>query len=612
MQLGNFHTMNVTRLIKAHFKPLKVLLLSVIGTLIVASLSFSDVMNRRVSDDKNENYATELQRNLHKKLIYKVSGLAKVLHDINKDFKRKEFGIQNSTMVEQVILPNNRIKFVDIGTFQSKQPGNEMLSKNMNIKANGIAKEIKYIYELDTKRERKQSNAFKNKHIRTKLPKVWRIQTDGLATAFKIDNDFKFTVWNFTSKRVEKDRSTHEKYVYSKQSRIHYDYFQRGYSTETGLVGQFMERKVELCDGRFIGYAHLFAELTNVLVDPSWGSGKVGGENLSDVMYQSADNEYYDLHKRYFKLPCTKKIKHLFPREDPLWEWTEAISVNPNLEFRNVPIMENTTIFVKRYEYANMYHTMTDLYNAFLMHVAFRLNPDSTTIVWIDAHPKGGLDPVWNTLFGKVIRAGQVTRPIVFKKLIWSMMGDNSPISDFHIKWNTVPFLEEFRHFFLTRHGISPYRKLNCSNVTVSFIWRRNYIAHPRNPSGKVQRKIKNEDELIHTLKNALPFITVRGAPLDSLSMTEQLQYITETDILIGMHGAGMTHALFLQKHAAVVELHENTGMLHFWAFAKWRRLVHASWLNEAGPDREGYHYIPPKLILGIVKQLISGLCWNR
>ena len=572
--------MNVTRLIKAHFKPLKVLLLSVIGTLIVASLSFSDVINRRVSDDKNEKYATELQRNLQKKLIDKVSGLAKVLHDINKDFKRKEFDIQNSTMVEQVILPNNRVNFVGTGTFQTKQTRNEMLPKN--------------------------------KHIRIKLPKVWRMQTDGLATVFRVDNEFKFTVWNFTSKRVEKGRSMHENYEYSKQSRIHYDYFQKGYSTETGLVGQFMERKAELCDGRFVGYAHLFAELTNVLVDPSWGSGKVGGENLSDVMYQSADNEYYDLHKRYFKLPCTKKIKHLFPREDPLWEWTEAIYVNPNLEFRNVPIMKNTTIFVKRYEYANMYHTMTDLYNAFLMHVAFRLNPDSTTIVWVDAHPKGGLDPVWNTLFGKVIRAGQVTRPMVFKKLIWSMMGDNSPISDFHIKWNSVPFLEEFRHFFLTRHGLSPYRKLNCSNVTVSFIWRRNYIAHPRNPSGKVQRKIKNEDELIQTLKNALPSITVRGAPLDSLSMTEQLQYITETDILIGMHGAGMTHALFLQKHAAVIELHENTGMLHFWAFAKWRRLVHASWLNEAGPDKEGYHYIPPNLIVGIVKQLISGLCWNR
>ena len=58
-----------------------------------------------------------------------------------------------------------------------------------------------------------------------------------------------------------------------------------------------MNKREELCGGRFVGHAHLFAVLTNALVDPKWGYRKVGGENLSDVLYQRVDNEYNDLYK---------------------------------------------------------------------------------------------------------------------------------------------------------------------------------------------------------------------------------------------------------------------------------------------------------------------------
>ena len=38
-------------------------------------------------------------------------------------------------------------------------------------------------------------------------------------------------------------------------------------------------------------------------------------------------------------------------------------------------------------------------------------------------------------------------------------------------------------------------------------------------------------------------------------SFTFQLEVDVSTDILIGVHGAGMTQLLFLPKHAAVVEV---------------------------------------------------------
>jgi hypothetical protein len=41
-------------------------------------------------------------------------------------------------------------------------------------------------------------------------------------------------------------------------------------------------------------------------------------------------------------------------------------------------------------------------------------------------------------------------------------------------------------------------------------------------------------------------------------SCIHQLEVDVSTDILIGVHGAGMTQLLFLPKHAAVIEVHSR------------------------------------------------------
>jgi glycoprotein 2-beta-D-xylosyltransferase len=81
----------------------------------------------------------------------------------------------------------------------------------------------------------------------------------------------------------------------------------------------------------------------------------------------------------------------------------------------------------------------------------------------------------------------------------WAAMGYNSPLNE-HDR-PSVPYLEEFRHFFLSRHGADPSRKINCNSLRWLFIWRRDYVAHPRNKRGSVSRKIYNEDELLEAIK---------------------------------------------------------------------------------------------------------------
>ena len=40
-----------------------------------------------------------------------------------------------------------------------------------------------------------------------------------------------------------------------------------------------------------------------------------------------------------------------------------------------------------------------------------------------------------------------------------------------------------------------------------------------------------------------------------AIPFKEQLQVIQRTDILVGVHGAGLTHAMFLRPHSAMVEV---------------------------------------------------------
>ena len=51
-------------------------------------------------------------------------------------------------------------------------------------------------------------------------------------------------------------------------------------------------------------------------------------------------------------------------------------------------------------------------------------------------------------------------------------------------------------------------------------------MAHPRNPSGKIQRKIANEKELVQILKDNFPHYNVKGIQMEKFSMTKQVHNI--------------------------------------------------------------------------------------
>ena len=91
------------------------------------------------------------------------------------------------------------------------------------------------------------------------------------------------------------------------------------------------------------------------------------------------------------------------------------------------------------------------------------------------------------------------------------------------------------------------------------------------------------------------------------LSLNKQMQ-------CVGMHGAGLTHAMFLRSTTALIELLPSYWGTadHFAAIATWRKLVYLRWVNRdptaESADRRST-VVPPSVITSLIHTAIRRLC---
>ncbi|KAH9508190.1 hypothetical protein Btru_054964 [Bulinus truncatus] len=378
----------------------------------------------------------------------------------------------------------------------------------------------------------------------------------------------------------------------------------------------YTKQMVCLDNGNIAAFADRFVLFNNVVIDPSKSNNaKKGGEKMEEVWDQTEQDEYMNLQPGYFGLPCTQLPRLSFESPDHLVQWKNALvcyKLNETDMFK-LDQVSGLTLAIQRYEYVNLYHTMTDFYNAFVLMLIFGQSSSKVNILFIDAHPAGTLDVVWSTLFHSYIRAGRFQRPTVFSTLAWGMLGYFSPLNRHEL--THVPYLKEFREFFLSKHNISSSHVVNCQKLNVVLIWRRDYVAHPRNKQGNVVRKFDNEEEMVDQVKKTLGESSdVTGIQLDSMSITSQLKAISKCDILIGMHGAGLSHILFLPASSGIIEFkpsYSNPSLQHFEAMARWRQIPYSIWINsDPANEKPSYRtYIPRIVLHSEVQSMYNKIC---
>ena len=186
------------------------------------------------------------------------------------------------------------------------------------------------------------------------------------------------------------------------------------------------------------------------------------------------------------------------------------------------------------------------------------------------------------------------------------------------VEWHiTYEHLVNLYRFVLSSFGVDwSKHHLNCSSVSLLLISRRDYITHARNPTAVVRRKIANEQELESALRTRNPNFRIRSVQLEKLTFHQQLALVASSDLMVGMHGAGLTHAMFLPDRSGLVELVPGklgAGNRHFQAIARWRGIEYERWTSQR-QDEDDFQtnykiYVPPEIIDKLVRRVVSRLC---
>ena len=124
-----------------------------------------------------------------------------------------------------------------------------------------------------------------------------------------------------------------------------------------------------------------------------------------------------------------------------------------------------------------------------------------------------------------------------------------------------------FSDFIINRLSIPIYEKTNSKKIKVTILARQTR-----------HRRILNLSKLEQILLEHGGFEVTIAPFTHTFNFKRQLEIIQNSDILVGIHGAGLTHMLFLPDWAVVFELFDCEDPSCYRDLAKFRGIKHISW----------------------------------
>jgi FkbM family methyltransferase len=281
-----------------------------------------------------------------------------------------------------------------------------------------------------------------------------------------------------------------------------------------------------------------------------------GGSKIEHVLHRHENVEFIKLNNGAIGIPY-------IPHGPKKWHHKKLISAATTKTHKCEQTITGTTLFFERIEYANLWHTMNDWFN---VHWTLETlgNPSEVTIVWLDGHAWGHLDAAWGEIFSARTKyISEYSGHVCFEKAVW--VPKNTPVWNTDMPSGRCGIMDRFVQRVFSAYGIIP----SLSEDVV--IDRKDYMAHPRYKSG-----IKN-DRIIEHLDQMFPSSKV--IQLETMTFKEQVQLIANAKRLRGVHGAGLTHLIWLPDGAEVVEwvAPSHASVKLFEHIATWRPKIRYS-----------------------------------
>ena len=265
-------------------------------------------------------------------------------------------------------------------------------------------------------------------------------------------------------------------------------------------------------------------------------------------------------------------------------------------------VVTRPTVLLKLDATVNLYHHFCDFFN---LYASLHLNsttdknsfsPDMNLLVWENSP--------YQSTFGDVLRAftdnpilnlnSFGSKRVCFKNLLFPL----NPRMIFGLFYNTpiIPdcshsgLFRAFSEFLIHRLKIETRTETRSSRIRVTLLSRQTRT-----------RRLLNEEDLVEALESTGRYEVTLAAFTHRTPFLEQIQIVRDTDILIGMHGAGLTHVLFLPDWATLFESYHCEDPTCYGDLARLRGVNYVTWeddsLKEASdsPQTSSQHQKHPK-----------------
>ncbi|XP_050301574.1 EGF domain-specific O-linked N-acetylglucosamine transferase isoform X2 [Anthonomus grandis grandis] len=238
-------------------------------------------------------------------------------------------------------------------------------------------------------------------------------------------------------------------------------------------------------------------------------------------------------------------------------------------------VIEKPT-YIMKIDAINMYHHFCDFFN---LYASLHLNthPDAFStdvhiLIWETFTYRSSFQDTWQAFTDYPLWDLKNFRgkTVCFKQAVFPLL----PRMIFGLYYNTPiiygcqksGLFHAFSKFLLHRLNI-PINKRHRKTVRVTLLSRDTKY-----------RRILNEDELLASLKDEKDIEVKRVVYNRNIPFKTQLEITANTDVLIGIHGAGLTHLLFLPDWASVFELYNCEDANCYADLSRLRGVHYVTW----------------------------------
>ncbi|XP_055614137.1 EGF domain-specific O-linked N-acetylglucosamine transferase [Uranotaenia lowii] len=287
------------------------------------------------------------------------------------------------------------------------------------------------------------------------------------------------------------------------------------------------------------------------------------------------------------------ELEHISPLQSwgPELRFFESLD-QPLSESGHCDITINRPAFIMKIDATiNMYHHFCDFVNLYASQHANLSDPlgfstDVEILIWesysysspfaetfnaFTRHPIADL----KTYAGKVVCFKNLVLPLL-PRMIFGLFYNTPIIAGCENSGLFQAFSEHILHRLKVPLKSHPSRKLR-----ITFLSRQTKF-----------RRILNEDELLEEISENENYRVNQASYSHHMSFRDQLRITRNTDIFIGMHGAGLTHLLFLPRWAVIFELYHCEDRNCYKDLARLKGVKYMTWERDdlIYPEDEGKH----------------------